>query len=372
MAQNSHQNKLANALLDGAFETPLWTTFLERLREATGSAFATLIFQPPGWGHDEALHLISGNTDVEQSLNVYRSYFYEGDPTRRELMAEGKSHSLARLLEFDAGAHADFFDALISDYGISDVRQLRVCEASGVDAWLSVMREETHFDETTDAILEDLAPVLRGVLRFYVARERDRFTASMAEEVNGRLRFGWLALDRTGRIVGMDKFCEEILAESGVLGRERGGKLVVRPTDLERDVMQAIAELAEGKGRRARAISLSSDPWLDMLLVPAKGKTFGAVGEPAVIAYVHSDNWRSSDRCGQLIDLFGLTPSEARLALALCRGRSLTEAAGELGLKVETARSYSKAIYSKTGVKGMHDLVRVIMGSVLALAPDHA
>jgi DNA-binding CsgD family transcriptional regulator len=91
---------------------------------------------------------------------------------------------------------------------------------------------------------------------------------------------------------------------------------------------------------------------------------------PSVIAYVHGDNWHSADRCSQLSDLFALSPSEARLALALCRGKSIAEAAAELGLALETARSYSKSIYLKTGTRGMADLVRIVMGSVLALAPD--
>jgi len=33
-------------------------------------------------------------------------------------------------------------------------------------------------------------------------------------------------------------------------------------------------------------------------------------------------------------------------------------------------RGYSKSIYAKTGTRGLPDLVRIIMGSVLALAPE--
>jgi DNA-binding CsgD family transcriptional regulator len=87
-----------------------------------------------------------------------------------------------------------------------------------------------------------------------------------------------------------------------------------------------------------------------------------------VLCYLHADHWSSADRCGQLAQLFDLTASEARLALALSRGLSIAEAGPEVGLTVESARTYSKRIYAKTGARGQADLVRFIHRSVLAIA----
>ena len=69
-----------------------------------------------------------------------------------------------------------------------------------------------------------------------------------------------------------------------------------------------------------------------------------------------------------LVDLFDLTPAEARLAWSLAQGLSIAEAAEAHGLTVETARYYSKKIYAKTGARGQVDLVRNILTGVLALA----
>ena len=69
-----------------------------------------------------------------------------------------------------------------------------------------------------------------------------------------------------------------------------------------------------------------------------------------------------------LVDVFGLLPSEARLAWAIAQSRSIAEAAGEHGLTEQTARNYSKEIYAKTGACGQAKLVRNILTSVLALA----
>ncbi|MFM6831502.1 MAG: helix-turn-helix transcriptional regulator [Novosphingobium sp.] len=58
------------------------------------------------------------------------------------------------------------------------------------------------------------------------------------------------------------------------------------------------------------------------------------------------------------------------MALALSRGMTIAEAAVELGLTVGSARMYSKMIYAKTGARGLPDLVRIVLRSVLAFAPD--
>ena len=88
----------------------------------------------------------------------------------------------------------------------------------------------------------------------------------------------------------------------------------------------------------------------------------------AAIVYVSGDRRSQADRCDQLVDLFGLLPSEARLAWLLAQATSISDAAETLGITVETARNYSKKIYAKTGAKGHADLVRIILTSVLAIS----
>jgi len=45
-------------------------------------------------------------------------------------------------------------------------------------------------------------------------------------------------------------------------------------------------------------------------------------------------------------------------------GDSIAEAGEALGLTVETARNYSKRIYTKTGAQGQADLVRILLSGV--------
>jgi DNA-binding CsgD family transcriptional regulator len=58
--------------------------------------------------------------------------------------------------------------------------------------------------------------------------------------------------------------------------------------------------------------------------------------------------------------LYGLTPSESRLAYALAARRNLSEAAHDAGLTVTTARGYLKRVFLKTGTSRQAQLVRLL------------
>lgn len=364
-------NALTQALLDGAHEDVLWSSFLALLCRRTGADYSILLCQPPGWRQGDALQLISGTAPITDTRDIYRRHFVRRDPNTADTITEGQPYSLNELIRLDHGDHADFYTELTLHRGVTDIRHLRVREASGVDAWLTVVRKGGQFDPETDRLLEMLAPRLRSVMRSFVMLERERFTASLAEEAIQRLQFGWLAIDRDGRVVDSDRVGEAMLRESGIISRTASGRLRVSDPRVQREVLAFVKGMATDPDARPRAVSLSSDPWLDMLLVVAPQRLLGSIGQPAVVAYVHGDSWRAADRCQQLIDMFRLSPSEAHLALELCRGRSIADVACDRGLRVDTVRGYSKSIYAKIGVKGQVDLVRILMGSVLALANDH-
>lgn len=356
-------------LIQGHFEVPLWNSFLERLRVASSADFAILVLQPPGRPMDDGVQLVAGDADPLDIARIYRKHFHPFQPVRREWIEDGRAYSLEDLFRLDLGSHGPIYRELIGNGRIAGSLQMRVSEPFGVEAWLTIARRDTDLAPGTSVLLEGLAEPLQGTLRNHVALERARFMASLTTEAVRRLQCGWLLLDAEGYVLTSDAFGELALLSSRVIGRNSHGRLTVRSGDLEREVLRAVAGLVAAPESPPRAMSLSSDPWLDMLLVPAREKTLSMTSVPAVIAYVHGDNWSSVDRCGQLAELFGLSASEARLALAFCRGKTITEAAEELGLALETARSYSKSIYAKTGSRGMADFVRIAMGSVLALAP---
>jgi DNA-binding CsgD family transcriptional regulator len=362
--------ELLQALLDGAFETPLWSTFLERLRIVVEADYVTLGFRSPGRHVEETIDLVAGAASPADMQETYRKFFRHGAPPGRTPI-EGYAYTLEELLgPGRRGPNEDFYRELVDMHGIVGIRQIRVREPTGIDGWLTIIRRGRDFGSDEAALLSALAAPLRSVLRHYVAQERERFAGSVTAEAVRRLQFGWITLDREGQVLDCDDQGALVLAKSGVLSCGAAGRLAARPVELEREIQEAISSLSAHPGSRPRAITLARDPWLDMLLLPPRRTTISSKAAPAVVAYVHGDSWRGAERCEQLAELFGLLPREARLSLALCRGMTIAEAAAQHGLTVESARTYTKTIYQKIGARGLPDLVRIVMRSVLAVAPD--
>jgi DNA-binding CsgD family transcriptional regulator len=59
--------------------------------------------------------------------------------------------------------------------------------------------------------------------------------------------------------------------------------------------------------------------------------------------------------------LYGLTSSEARLAVAVASGDSLDGSAAAREISVSTVRQQMKQVFAKTGVRRQADLVRLLL-----------
>lgn len=83
----------------------------------------------------------------------------------------------------------------------------------------------------------------------------------------------------------------------------------------------------------------------------------------AIVFVTHYDQFQdpSVDALGKL---WGLTPAEARLARLLARGRSLAEAADELRIRCETARTCLKTIFTKTATHTQTGLARLVFTTI--------
>lgn len=355
---------LLQALHEGVFETPLWSGFLDRLLARTGARFTSLIFRPVQ--EDAAISLYAGLPPPEP-LQTALQDGQSSDPIPYREMRAGRPYALDELIDPQAPEHKLWFETHWRSLGLTDMRSIRVTEPSGVDLWLGCYGGKA-IGAPTAALLSALAPHLQIALQTHIALERERFRSSVTGQVFDRLRMGWFTLDARCRIIEATENIEQMFQWGRLLRRGRYDRLVPASPQIDREVTALVRNFASGADARPQAFVLGQDPWVDMLVAPVPPGIMTGSVTPAAIAYVRGDRRSQADRCEQLVDLFGLLPSEARLAWMLAQATSITEAAEALGLTVETARNYSKKIYAKTGARGHADLVRIILTSVLAIS----
>ena len=88
----------------------------------------------------------------------------------------------------------------------------------------------------------------------------------------------------------------------------------------------------------------------------------------AAILYIKDPHDPSQASAEAIATLYGLRPTEARLAAALAGGASIKEAALALGMSELTVRTYVKRILQKTGVRRQTDLVQMINSGLAIMA----
>jgi DNA-binding CsgD family transcriptional regulator len=343
---------LLQSLHEGMFETPLWNDFLNRLLAKTGARFTSLIFRP---------------VDERNVVVLYAGEQPMQDPFPYQTMRPGRAYSLEDLLDPADPEQKTFYEKVMLPQGLTSIRSIRVNEPSGLDLWLGCSGGKT-IGSSTGALLTALAPHLRIALRSYAALERERFRSSVTGQAFDRLKMGWLSLDAGCHIIDVADNIEPFFQQGNLLRRGRYGRLVPASPTIDRHLTALLKDFVHNREARPQAFNLSKDPWVEMLVTPVQNLTFSGSKTPVAIVYISGDRRSQADRCDQLVDLFGLLPSEARLAWMLAQAKSIAEAADTLDLTVETARNYSKKIYAKTGARGHAELVRIILTSVLAIS----
>jgi DNA-binding CsgD family transcriptional regulator len=363
-----NESDLLSAVYDGPFEQPMWQTFLDRLRQRTRADYAGIFFRPPGRPMDSAIELFSGRPTADRLRQFYRDDAYNRDSIFDFLLREERVYTLAELILPKDTAHRAFVRDILEPIGVRAMRIVRVTEAGGITAWLSITKSQGDFASSDSALLSSIAADFRRALRGYAEIERQKVSGRIAVEMLERLNFGWISLDANGILVGESPEAAKLLQHGAGLHRTRSGRLMAADPHVDRQLSAAIRSLGRGETRRPHALNVCIDPWVDLLLTSAKVDPNTSLPGPAIIVYIQGDNRSLANRYDQIAELFGLLPSEARFALALSRGQSIAEAAESLGITMETARNYSKKVYAKMGARGQADVIRFILTSALALA----
>lgn len=359
---------LTTLALEGVFEEPKWSKFLEALRLEFGADYAGLIFRPLGLGENQFLHLFACNYNTPQVHEAYWTNGYKTDPVPYYSLREGKAYSLSEMFSRDNPDHREYLETVLGPSGVGSMLLMRIVEPGGINAWLNISRQDDGFTQDSAARLETLGSSLRIALRYFAQVDSQRTDDLAKAAAVKHLNFGWVALDAAGKILDCDVFAERVLAERTILHRSHNGTLAATSTALSKQILAAIRQVTRSANTKPSAMILNRDPWLDLLLVPAGELKASARSVPAVIGYIHEDSCMAADRHEQLAQLFALTDNEAKVALSLCRGLNLAEIAEELHLKLNTIRTYSKRVFEKVGARGQADLVRIVYQSVLTIS----
>jgi DNA-binding CsgD family transcriptional regulator/PAS domain-containing protein len=362
---------LIRLIYAGALEPRPWLGLLKEIRRRLGCFHTNISFHRKSapLGHVEAV--LDTDADPAMLQEMYEKYAAL-DPVPYQELEPGRLY-----LKHDLFGAADvFYREYLCPVGLHEIAMLPISEPGGTRAWLTCGRDDHRpFTAAECRSLGAMSAHMSLALRTYAALASAATERDIYKEAVSGISIGTLLIDRGGHVIRIDAAAERILARQSDLSIDGGGRLRLRHqpghAELQRIIGHAIEErMADGSPGFSRAMRISDHGHLG-LLIRSIPPTASSTNERSAAAVLYISDMRSESTApaSKLMELFQLSATEAALAMQLARGRTLTDAAIVLNLSEQTARTYSKHIFSKTGTHRQAELVRLILTSVASLGP---
>ena len=229
--------------------------------------------------------------------------------------------------------------------------------------------EADPFDGEDKEVLARVLPHLRRSLRLRDEVEHRRFERESLLDLMDQLPVAMLLVSRSGLVRLRNHAADDLLGQRDGICL-RSGYLAGATARTTAELRRLIAGAASRPPGCDEATSgdhfvIPRGPdRLPLISVAYPGRVAdgGADGrsEPMAVVLIKDPQVDSAQSLSDFIKVYGITKAEARLLGFLSNGRGLFEAAKELAITRNTARTHMRSIYAKVGTHRQSDLVRLL------------
>ncbi len=345
---------LIGLVYDGVEEAQPWKTLMCELSQRIGAHDASMVIASPDT--PGSYYLVTDNEDPVatgaahvsgvMSVNILMDLAQPRASSIDELMPDGGFLRTALYQQFLKPLN------ILHILGCDVVRNDSLC----VKLTIERTREQGPFSGQDKELLELLSPHMQRAIRLREQHMHGSYMQSFFEESMARLAIGCLMLDGRGRLVSMNACAHRLVGSNRVLCVRNGqlrtssqleGKSLVKAIDLALAASRNGCRAQRGVGLRLEG----STGVLDVVVKPLiADRTLDSCERPAVIVYLNERGQEGIDLDpAVLVGMYGFTHCESRLSTLLARGITLTEAADQLGVSINTVKTHLRGIYEKLG-----------------------
>ncbi|AFM19646.1 DNA-binding protein with HTH domain [Mycolicibacterium chubuense NBB4] len=251
--------------------------------------------------------------------------------------------------------------------GLEDGLFVRLTGGSSVTtlAIATVKRSERFDNSERIALINRLVPHFQQALRMRAHLDELEIRSADCLEASEWVRHGIVITAPDRRVVSCNSAAERILSSTDGL-RIRNGRIEADlphvDTQLQRSLQEALTlngsdtwggsfPCARPSGRRPYVIHVA----------PIDQTTFASPRSGRASIVIVDPEHQPEPPAGLLQRLYGLTKTEARIALLVARGQGLKPLADELSVSITTVRTHLQHIFDKTGTSRQAELVRLVL-----------
>lgn len=357
-------SNVVKSLYAAAVGTEDWSDALRQLEDFTGSAGAIVDFESAS--PDLASFCLSGRFPMEQCAEFAVNYM----PICKRNAAARENPDRSFLCDSMLLSESEMDrDPVYEWFGTMGLRYFvggGLGQAGPYRSSFSLQRSrrQGHAEADDIEMFKLIRPHVAHAITLAANINNVASVTRIAEASLGGVRKGVIALEASGRIVFANGHAETLLSEADGLRASNGILVTSMPSSrrkLEALIRSAAEPALKAAGGWLRIERPSGRPPLAVFVSHfAASAALSDYGRAAVLLTIHSPYDRQPADGEALRAIFGLTHTEAAIAVALSAGHDTASTSLQLGVTVGTVRVHIKAIFRKLGINRQQDLVQIV------------
>ncbi|MFZ6769972.1 helix-turn-helix transcriptional regulator [Undibacterium sp. Di26W] len=370
-----HDDALANQIITQFYEgilTPsAWSNALCLLCQMIGSehvALTTLNRQTNTVIVNESIGL------TEACRDEFKAHYFSYDPALDwvDKIALGSWYIDHQHVGTWAMQRSVFYQDFMHKFDLGSINVSPVLRNGAITSFLVIqygIGQPFHRQYAT----ANLAPLLVHLQRALCLRlhcETMTQKADLAFAMLAQLRSPMLIADETGHVVFANQAAEALFRRQTMLHVTAGcialcGSNKLRLVNLIRAACGVDGPCIAGG---VQASKMADNLQLQILVtpLPVQHAQLSGPARPLALVLVHDPDLPFSSGTELLRQIYGLTISEARIALLILHGANPSQAAAQSGVSVATVRSQLRSVFQKTGTTRQAELMR-LLSAILTL-----
>jgi len=357
------------ALYDCAIDQNLWPRVLPMLahyldsRTAGVASIGRRSAKPDfliQYGFDPALHelFISKYAQINP-MRAARALFSVDEPVR-----------IPDMLDEEEFRQTRFYTEFYGPQAMGELMAVKIIEDYERTVSCTVTRPQPYERADVERFGE-ICPHIRRVMTIADLIDRRTVERNCLAEVIDALAVAVILVDSNSRISHTNPAAKEFLARGNVL-RSVGGVLNASQTHSQHQLR--LATTTPDLATRSVPLESGSGQSLVATILPltSGARQYCARDFPATAAvFVHDHHSVDQNSSAAFAALYRLTGAESRILSAMLEGRTITEAAEQFGISLNTARTHLQRLFSKTNTNRQSDLLRLASKAVPPVRQSH-
>lgn len=345
---------------EAASEPALWPSFLRLYNDAVSSDAIVFQVHDLGCNRSDIVFGFGISSPLKQSYNEHYSKLNVWRNGGRALYVPGAVNLDQEQCPRTALERSEFYNDYLRRIGAAYSMGAVINRTRDRAPTLTALRgsDKGEYGEAERKVAKFLLPHLT---RAWAVYEKLELLAAGESVIDG-LSVGVAFLGAGGLAMYWNRSAEEIFRANDGLSLQ-AGTLSASDRHTDAQLQRAIDHaLSPGGSLGTEAVGIprvSGRRSYQVVTAPlrARFRQFVGTAAPLAVAFIADPEHPRPPKLELLIQLYGLTRKEAEIAARLSEAKSVEQAADELAITYQTARTHLRRIFSKTGTSRQTELL---------------